>query len=155
MQTFTVPQFISVEDKIIGPVTTRQFIIILSGGIIIAIFYRIFDFSLFAVAGFVIFIISVVFAFIKVNGRPFHFFVLNIIQTFKKPKLRVWNHGFYLNDKDYEIDDSKIIEKSFNIPPKRHLTKSRLAELSLIVDTRGVYGGEDDNEVEIEAVKNN
>ena len=31
MQMFTVPQFIDVEDKIIGPITTRQFIICLVG----------------------------------------------------------------------------------------------------------------------------
>ncbi|KKS92044.1 MAG: hypothetical protein UV69_C0039G0006, partial [Parcubacteria group bacterium GW2011_GWE2_43_12] len=32
MQQFVVPQFIDVEDKIIGPITVRQFIIIMVGG---------------------------------------------------------------------------------------------------------------------------
>jgi len=149
MQSFTVPQFIDVEDKIIGPVTTRQFIIILSTSLIVVIFYKIFDFSLFVTAGFILFVASGILAFVKINGRPFHFFILNVVQTFKKPKLRVWNKGFYLYNEDYKIDDSKIIEKSFNIPPKRHFTKSRLTELSLIVDTRGMYSGEEDREIKI------
>ncbi len=149
MQSFTVPQFIDVEDKIIGPVTTRQFIIVLSAFIIIAIFYKIFDFSLFVTSGFIVLAISIVLAFVKINGRPFHFFILNVVQTFKKPKLRVWNKGFYLDNEYYKIDDSKIIEKNFNIPRKKYFAKSRLTELSLIVDTRGMYGGEDNKEIKI------
>ena len=45
MQQFTVPQFIDVEDKIIGPITTRQFVIMLAGFTLIGISYKLFDFS--------------------------------------------------------------------------------------------------------------
>ena len=65
MQQFTVPQFIDVEDKIIGPITVRQFIIMLSGFIIVAVFYKIFDFSAFIVFGFLILIIAGIFSFVR------------------------------------------------------------------------------------------
>jgi len=92
MQQFTVPQFIDVEDKIIGPITARQFVIFLAAAIVIAISYKIFDFTLFITFSIIVFLIAVLFGFVKINGRPFHFFVLNIVQTVRRPGIRVWNN---------------------------------------------------------------
>ena len=145
MQQFTIPQFIEVEDKIIGPITTRQFIIILAGFLIVGIFYKIFDFSLFVVSGLFILAVSGIIAFAKINGRPFHFFILNVVQTFKKPGLRVWNNNIHLEedlDRRDKIENS--LETTINVPPK-DFSSSRLSELSLMVDTRGVYRGEESN----------
>ena len=61
MQQFTVPQFIDVENKIIGPITARQFLILLIAAIIVAISYKIFDFSLFLTVGIFVFLIAVLF----------------------------------------------------------------------------------------------
>ncbi|MBU0897701.1 MAG: PrgI family protein [Patescibacteria group bacterium] len=141
MQQFTIPQFIDVEDKIIGPITTRQFVILLAGAVLIAIFYKIFDFSLFIVATILVFIISSLFSFVKINGRPFHFFILNITQTLKRPGVRVWNHIINKVKTDYEIEEKPHIKQSV-IPSTRRYSVSRLAELSLIVDTKGAYKGE-------------
>ena len=151
MQQFTVPQFIDVEDKIIGPVTTRQFVIILAGCLLIAISYKLFDFSLFVTVGILLLGITGTIAFARINGRPFHFFILNLIQTFKRPGLRVWNHKIYLKE-DYNLAKEKIIKKIPINDFKNYPTKSRLAELSLIVDTQGSYKGEDnpDNKIKIE-----
>lgn len=142
MNQFTVPQFIDVEDKILGPVTTRQFILMLACFIMIAIFYKIFDFSLFVFTALLNFIIFGVISFAKINGRPFHFFLLNVIQTLKRPSLRVWYK--HPNPPLPEVDESKAIEKNIDIKPKERPAVSRLAELSLIVDTQGVYKGEGD-----------
>ncbi len=141
MQQFIVPQFIDVEDKIIGPITTRQFIIILVGFLIIGIFYKIFDFSLFVTFGIIMLMLTGVFAFLKINGRPFHFFVLNLFQTLKRPKLRIWYHGLVEATADYGVEEvhyAPITKPTV----EKHYTASRLAELSLIVDTKGAYQGE-------------
>jgi hypothetical protein len=74
MEQITVPQFLDVEDKIIGPITVRQFIEMLMGGIVIFIFYKSFDFSLFIVSSLLVFAITMIFAFAKINGQPFHNF---------------------------------------------------------------------------------
>ena len=140
MQQFVVPQFIDVEDKVIGSITTRQFIILLVGALTIGVAYKIFDFSLFITFGLIMFAITVVFAFLRINGRPFHYFVLNLFQTFKRPKLRIWY--FIANEFDYKIDKGNFTLAAA-IAPEKHYTASRLAELSLIVDTRGAYRGED------------
>ncbi|MFA5023965.1 MAG: PrgI family protein [Patescibacteria group bacterium] len=139
MQQFTVPQFIDVENKIIGPITTRQFLIILAAAIVIAICYKIFDFSLFLTCAVVIVGIAATFAFAKINGRPFHFFVLNAVQTLKRPRLRVWN-----NRLAFAEPTAKITVTKTEVKPaiKEYYKKSRLAELALIVDTKGRYQGE-------------
>ncbi|MEA3249553.1 MAG: PrgI family protein [Patescibacteria group bacterium] len=140
---FTVPQFIDVEDKIIGPITTRQFLILLvTAGIMFGTYKLItlkpgrFTYSIIAILfefGF-----GGVLAFLKINGQPFHFFMLNLIQTLSKPQLRVWDK----NLTDAELKE--IITAPPPPPPKKRLIKervatSRLSELTLVVNTGGVY----------------
>jgi hypothetical protein len=143
MQQFTVPQFIDVENQIIGPITTRQFIILIIGAVIIAIFYKLFTFDLFIVVSSLIFIVDVVFAFVKINGQPFHLFGLNVFQTFKRPSIRVWNNRLAV-----PVNEDKIPTIKFDATrsSKEYYQKSHLAELSLIVDTKGEYRGDEANE---------
>lgn len=141
MQQFVVPQFIDVEDKIIGPITTRQFLILLTGAMIIGISYKIFDFALFLTVGLLIIIISGILAFLKINGRPFHYFILNLFQTWRRPKLRVWYQNPSGFSADYGVEDN-ILKPAAKPVAGKHHNASRLAELSLIVDTKGAYRGE-------------
>lgn len=139
MQQFTVPQFIDVEDKIIGPLTVRQFVIILAAAIVVGISYKLFDFTLFLLITVIMLILTAVFAFVKINGRPFHFFMLNAFQTIRRPGVRVWNNRLSVA-KTVEVN---IDTKPKDTPPMHKVYKeSRLAELSLIVDTKGRYQGE-------------
>lgn len=133
-----MPQFIDVENKIIGPITTRQFLIILAAGIIAAISYKLFDFSLFITITIAVLGLAAVFAFVRINGRPFHFFVLNVIQTLRRPRLRVWDSRAIIT----EMAEKTLIKAEEKPVPKASYKKSRLAELALIVDTKGHYKGE-------------
>jgi hypothetical protein len=148
MQQFTVPQFIDVEDKIIGPITVRQFIILMISFGIDVLCYKILDFAAFIFATVLVLGSGGILAFLKINGRPFHYFILNFVQTIKKPSLRVWNHIIgkqYLEEKvkHEELVTTKAITQKHLLPYKhKYHAKSRLAELSLIVDTHGTYQGE-------------
>lgn len=144
MQQFTVPQFLDIEDKIIGPITVRQFIILLLGFMLIVLSYRFLQFVTFLVVGVMIFGISGVLAFLKVNGMPFHYFILNLLQSTRRPGLRVWNNEF----QNYMLGEEKqeIVEAETPAVKEERLTSSRLTELSLVVDTKGSYGGEDSND---------
>lgn len=139
MQQYTVPQFIDVENKIIGPITVRQFMIFLAAAIIIGLSYRLFDFSLFLTIAVVIFIIAVVFAFVKVNSQPFHLFLLNAVQTLRRPRIRVWNNRLVTIEPG---DQTPVIRPAAQPAPLKFYKESRLAELALIVDTKGKYKGE-------------
>lgn len=141
MHQFTVPQFIDVEDKIFGPITVRQFVILLSGVILTAICYKIFDFSLFVTIAILNVVFCGTFAFARVNGRPFHLFVLNIIQTLKKTRLRVWSNA--LENKVVAIEIEQRVVRDIQAPIVKKYTASRLAELSLVIDTGGAYKGDE------------
>ena len=141
MQQFVVPQFLDVEDKVIGPITVRQFIILLVAGGLMFAAYKLADFALFLFEIIIIAAFTILFAFIKINGRPVHYFILNFIQTMRKPKLKLWYKDlttFELKNKMQEVEAKPVIE-----PRARPLVgTSKLAELSLIVDTGGIYEGE-------------
>lgn len=141
MQQFTVPQFIDVEDKIIGPVTTRQFIIMLTDGLLIFIFFKLLAFTPFIILAVILFGAGGTLAFVRINGQPFHFFLLNIMQTWRSPNLQIW-------DKTPSEELVRFSVKTIPPPPppvkprKETLTTSRLNEISLIVDTGGAYAPE-------------
>ncbi|MFA5131467.1 MAG: PrgI family protein [Patescibacteria group bacterium] len=139
MQQFTVPQFIDVESKIIGPITTRQFLILLAAAVIVGLSYRLFDFSLFLTITIVVVGIAALFSFVKVNGRPFHYFILNLTQTIRRPGTRVWNNRL---TEITEVDKTPFVAPVAKPEPKEFYKKSRLAELALVVDTKGRYKGE-------------
>lgn len=139
---YVVPQFIEIEDKIIGPLTVRQFLLLLGTVGIMFIEYKLSDFGLFLAIGLPTFILGGVFAFFRVNGQPFHYFVLNMLQTFRRPGLRVW-------DKEYSDSELMALVKQPPPPPpparirKEPLAATKLTELSLVVNTGGVYNPED------------
>ncbi|OGY93588.1 MAG: hypothetical protein A2406_04445 [Candidatus Komeilibacteria bacterium RIFOXYC1_FULL_37_11] len=140
-ERFIVPQFIDTEDKIWGPITVRQFVIILAGLLFGFIAYKLSDFSLFIFwVIFIAFFVGV-FAFYKVNGAPFHTFALNFIDsTFKKPALRVW-HKEYIKVQEFKSKKENQ-NPQVSIAHKQMVSSRKLSELSLIIDTGGVYKGE-------------
>jgi hypothetical protein len=141
MQQFTVPQFIDVEDKVIGPITVRQFIIILFAAGMIAICYKVFYFTTFLVLTIIISFLTVVVAFVKINGVNFHLFLANFFITLFKSNTRVWNNAF--GKEHLRIETEKVVIHDKYVPPAKHYSSSRLTELSLIVDTQGVFRGND------------
>ncbi len=144
MQQFLVPQFIDVENKILGPITVRQFVIIILTMGITFIFNKIFDFSLFLVSTLMLVVIAGAFAFLKINGTPFHLFILNVIQTAVRPSLRIWRKEVQVvskADKASEIEEVSAV--SLVKKDEKLINSSRLSELSLIVNTGGYYKGEE------------
>jgi hypothetical protein len=135
---FVVPQFIDAEDKIIGPITVRQFIILLVTFLVVAILFKLLSFVWFLLVGIPLVIAGGVLAFGRVNGQPFHYFILNLVQTMRRPRLRVW-------DKTMNDGELRALTKVTLTPPpppparKAPVSASKLAELSLVVNTGGVY----------------
>ncbi len=136
---FIVPQFIDVEDKILGPVSVRQFIIFLvGGGLIVGAYQILFKLAnqgpAFIFSAITIFIGTILFAFIKVNGRPFYVFVLNLLQSVKNPRMRIWNN--IVNER---LQYRREPPPPPPIPIKQPLQETTLAKLSLLVDTGGAF----------------
>lgn len=146
MQQFTVPQFIDVEDKVIGPLSVRQFIILMVTAIIIALFYRILNLTLFVISGTITLTIGTLFTFVRISGMPFHYFLLNFLITLSRPSLRVWHKWWDI----YDGEEMPIFTESPQALPRLY-SMSHLNRLSLIVDTKGYYTGVGDENAIIQA----
>ena len=142
MNQFVVPQFIDVEDKIFGPIATRQFLIILAGGLIVFLGYRFGDLGFFIADLAIVGGLTLVFAFVKVNGQTFHYFLLNIFQTIRKPSLRLWNKTHSAAELNYwrKANMEKEMEEVIPVKEARH---EHIRDLSLVVNTGGYYRGDD------------
>lgn len=142
-EKFIVPQFIDNEDKILGPITVRQFLILLAAALVLFIEYKILTTLYFVLAGLATAGLAGTFAFVKINGQPFHLFFLNALQTTIRPALRVWNKT--LNDGELRMLMKQAAPPMATAPTARHRpTSTRLRDLTLVVNTGGVYKPEDD-----------
>lgn len=141
MRQFVVPQFIQVENKIIGFITARQFVILLGALLISVAFYKFADITLFIFLTVIDFGIAIMFGWGKVNGRPIHYFLLNLFSSVMNPNQMVWGKKYS------DIYIKELMEKNKDKDEPDELSKlakmgeSRLSELSLIVDTGGRYQG--------------
>jgi len=87
---FQVPQFIDVEDKIIGPLTFKQFIYLAGGAGIIFILWRALPLFLAAIPIILVGSLSVSLSFYKVNNRSFINILESIFKYFTHNKLYLW-----------------------------------------------------------------
>ncbi len=129
---FQVPQFIEVEDKIVGPLTFKQFIFI-AGGIGMAyVLWRVLPLIIAAplivgVGG-----LAAALAFFQVNGRPFILALENAFYFMLHPRLYLWN-----NERQKQVKIKKAAEPSRGgavYVPK--LSDSRLHELAWSLDIK-------------------
>lgn len=137
MQQFVVPQFIDVEDKIFGPITTRQFLILLGAGLLIFLAYKLADFTLFVTMLVLVGGLALIFAFVKINGQNFHYFLLNIIQTLRRPSLRVWRKAYGKKELDWlRRPDAPAAPPEIQ---RARVSGEHIRDLSLVVNTGGYY----------------
>ena len=112
---FQVPQFIETEDRIIGPLTLKQFFYIAAGGgLSFALFFTLQTF-LWLLVTVIIFTVSLSFAFIKINGQSFFTVAVAAFNFYWHPRFYLWQREEkaiedysalekrHLEDKDYDI----------------------------------------------------
>lgn len=142
---FQVPQFIEVEDKIVGPLTFKQFIFIAGGAGMSYLCWRLLP--LYAAGPLILGVGSLAgsLAFLQVNGRPFILAVENGFYFLLHPKLYLWN-----NERPKQIATKKAAEPSRGAaaPYVPKLSESRLHELawSLDIKERIAAGTADDRD---------
>ena len=137
---YKVPQNIDLEDKVIGPLTLKQFIYLLAGGMIDYILYKSLDNWFGWLLIILVSAITFAFAFAKIQEQDFSYFLSSLTAFLSKPKIYIWNK---------EVHPEKIPEVT---PPTKEeddqLTKdpqqvrSRLRVLADIVDNQGWSGRE-------------
>lgn len=135
---YQVPQFIEVEDKIIGPLTGKQFFYLLGAGAIIFLLRIVFEWWLVMVLGGPFVGLAVAMAFLKVNGVPFIKVMNNAVNYYFSNKLYLWRktqkppYATASGKKPGFFGDSKPGFEEGPVAPK--LTENRLQDLAWSLD---------------------
>ena len=131
---FQVPQFIEVEDKIVGPLTVRQFIYLAGGfGFLIAM-WVILPKWLAVLVGAPFAVLGLALAFYKVNERPFIEVLESAFNYSTKNKLYVWEKRQAPPPTDVPIADAKKREDPAKYVPAA--TSSKLKDLAWSLDIK-------------------
>lgn len=132
MQQFQVPQFIEVEDKIFGPLTTKQFFYLLGGGGISFLVWFFIENRILSIILATPFVgLAAALAFMKVNGRPFIDVLANSFTYIRKPRLYLWQKSKELKPMN-TTDFSPSSVRAGLIIPK--VTQSKLNDLAWSLD---------------------
>jgi hypothetical protein len=128
---FQVPQFIEVEDKIVGPLTFKQFVFVAGGFGIAYVLWRVLPILLaipliVGVGG-----LAAALAFFQFNGRPFIVALENGFYYILHPKLYLWNNE---RGKKAGVQSTAVIQPADVYIPK--LSDSRLHELAWSLDIK-------------------
>jgi|SRR3989344_4279149 len=91
MQNYQIPQFIDYEDKVIGPLTIKQFLWLLAGGFIDFLLWNSLPLPLFLILGTLVGAFFFALAFLKINSRPLVYFLGSALNFVMRPKIHLWN----------------------------------------------------------------
>lgn len=135
---YQVPQFIEVEDKIIGPLTLKQFIYIAgAGGLCIIFFVYLQIFIAFLLSAPVV-ALAAALAFYKVNGKPFIEVLEAGFNYYTGAKFFLWKHkDLNVEERSAAAEAAAEAEAAARVPrgaPK--LTRGKLSELAWSLDVQ-------------------
>lgn len=96
---FQVPQFTDIQDRIIGPLTLKQFMLYLAAVLVNIPIYLLSDMSLFLTLALPIMGIAALFAHFRLHGKTLEEVVMNAIRFYTQGQMFIWRRG----------DDEKLI----------------------------------------------
>lgn len=119
---YSVPQFVDVEDKVIGPLSIRQFLYMLGGAGIAVVLWLVLPKVLAIILDLPIILLAVGLAFYKVNGVALQTYIANLVGFVLRPNTRVWKR---------EVELDKTVTKVIGEKEKPKANKIRLSDVNL------------------------
>ncbi|OGZ63050.1 MAG: hypothetical protein A3H51_01015 [Candidatus Spechtbacteria bacterium RIFCSPLOWO2_02_FULL_38_8] len=116
----SVPQFIDREQKLLGPLTVRQTVVLGLTVLILILSYFLLNFFVFSILFVVLGSSGVAIAFIKINDQPLYKVIASFFGYFVKPRKYLWER---------KENDSGI--------PKKPKSSSRKEEMAAL-DTKQI-----------------
>lgn len=90
---FQVPQFIDIEDKIMGPLTLKQFLYLAGAAAVSFMLFFVLQTWLWVALTIIMGMIAVAFAFIRYNGRSLVTMFAAALKYFWLPKFYLWRYA--------------------------------------------------------------
>lgn len=128
---YQVPQFIEVEDKIIGPLTLKQFIYLAGGGGLIAIFLLYLPLFIGILLSIPVGALAGALAFYKVNNKSF-------VEMLEAGFKYYTNGRLYLWKKEPKAAPKQVVtvSEASAAPQKLGMRRGRLEELAWSLDIK-------------------
>ena len=126
---YSVPQFIDIEDKIVGPLTGKQTLYLMIGGGFLMLIFSLFEASFFMVAFVIIAPITLAFAFWKPKGMTVARWIANIISYKTSDHLYTWRR------EPEGIKFKRAQKKKAQTVVEKNVSRSRIKELAWLIDT--------------------
>ncbi len=126
---YSVPQFIDIEDKIVGPLTGKQTLYLMIGGGFLMLIFSFFEVGFFVLSFVIVAPITLAFAFWKPKGMTVARWIVNIINYYTSDHLYTWRR---------EPEGMKIKrtqKKKTQVIFKENVSRSRIGELAWLLDT--------------------
>jgi hypothetical protein len=139
---YKVPQNIDIEDKVVGPLTIRQFLILLVTAGIILVLNLFLNFlgPIFYMIAFLIGTLGIGLAFFKYGDQNAEIFVISAFKTFTNPRKRVWQKEepkpSTVKDEE-QIEPKKAEEEYVSTRANVSEARSHLEKLAEVVDSGG------------------
>ena len=132
---YSVPQFVNIEDRIVGPFTGKQVLYLLIGGATLLIFFTFLDLVFFIIVALIVIPATLVFAFYKPKGRTVATFLMVTFNYFTIPRAYIWRR------EPGAIKFKRAQKKQIGSRPmKENISYNRLRELAWVLDTSQSVG---------------
>ncbi len=127
---YSVPQFIDVEDKIVGPFTGKQTLYLMVGGGLILFIFSFFQIGFFILSMLVIVPGVLVFAFYKPKGITVAQYMTNFLKYYTSNHIYIWAREDDRNFMKQVQKKKKVVEIEIKAVPQ-----SKIKELAWVLDT--------------------
>ncbi len=143
-QQYQVPQFVDVEDKIIGPLTAKQFLMFVVMFLIIgALWTSSLPRQVTIILAVPIILFTTLLVFYKVNGRSFIWYLYAVFHFLFTGKMFLWDRRgteFRIRMASADIAEKAGLGRARGSAP---MNKNRIQSLAHILDTSGKVVDED------------
>lgn len=134
---YPVPQFTDVEDRIIGPLTIKQFGIVFSAGMVIVLLYSgTKDLVITGASIFLIGLPALAVAFGKFNGRPMYSTFMLMLNFITAPKVLVFHKESGNFSSGVKLKDVTLETKPAEQKKPAGDPRARLKELNKLLEAQ-------------------
>lgn len=134
---YQVPQFIEVEDKIVGPLTLRQFIYVAGAGGLCIVFFVYLPTLLAFLVSIPVVAFAAALTFYKVNGKSFIEILEAGFNYYTSAKFFLWKHqGSEMREPSTAAAAAAAETEAFKTHNTPKLTRGKLSDLAWSLDIK-------------------
>ena len=133
---YQVPQFIEVEDKLVGPLTLKQFLYLAGAAGLCVVFFSYFSFVLAFLFSLPFAGLGIALAFYKINDKPFLDVVEAGFNYYTSKRLMLWKYTEVTQAQSNAAAAAAAADEARAHPVKGapRLTRGKLSELAWSLD---------------------